>query len=120
MPQPFSVFRDPALARFDLPERALLIRLRFCSHLLTNVYYSLKNAAVAIPSPSACANCGLDPSRRRFGLARPKFRTRLPHDVLRHRMRMGVCQQGSLRRTEADMKSGQDHPICLWRLPDRF
>ena len=42
MAQPFSVFRDSALARFDLPERALLIRLRFCSHLLTNAYYSLK------------------------------------------------------------------------------
>jgi hypothetical protein len=42
MAQPFSVFRDPALARFDLPERALLIRLRFCGHLLNNAYYSLK------------------------------------------------------------------------------
>ena len=42
MAQPFSVFRDHALARFDLPERALLIRLRFCSHLLTEAYHGLK------------------------------------------------------------------------------
>jgi len=42
MTQPFSVFRDKALANFDLPERALLIRLRFCSHLLTEAYHGLK------------------------------------------------------------------------------
>ena len=42
MAQPFSVFRDHALARFDLPERALLIRLRFCGHLLTEAYHGLK------------------------------------------------------------------------------
>jgi hypothetical protein len=43
MAQPFSVFRDSALARFDLPERALLIRLRFCKNLLGDAYQTLKN-----------------------------------------------------------------------------
>lgn len=43
MAQPFSVFRDTALARFDLPERALLIRLRFCNHLLFNAFHTLKH-----------------------------------------------------------------------------
>jgi hypothetical protein len=40
-----------------LAERALLIRLRFCSHSLSNAYYSLKKAAAANRLPSACTNC---------------------------------------------------------------
>ena len=47
MSKQFSVFRDPALMRFDLPERALLIRLRYLAHLLHEGYHSLKRCRSA-------------------------------------------------------------------------